>query len=451
MSEVITSKEQLICSISRGEKPFSQFGIGTEHEKFIFDSSSFRRLPYHGGGGAGICELLGLLRDGTGWAGIYEGDNIIGLRGADGGSVTLEPGGQFELSGAILGNIHQTCQEVSHHLRQVRSACQSMGAFALGMGFDPVSRRADISFMPKGRYKIMSDYMPKVGSMGLDMMLRTCTVQVNLDFFSEADMIDKMRIAIALQPFTTALFAYSPLTEGVSNGYTSYRSLAWFHTDNARCGMLPFVFDDNFGYERWVDYILDVPMYFIYRDGVYHDVSGLDFKDFMCGRLRGFEGDYPTVKDWEDHMTTAFPEVRLKSFIEMRGADGGAWCNLCALPAFWVGLLYDVESLSYLRSMISDWSVSEMEELRSLVPRTGLATEFRGRSLLSWCREILGISDLGLRNRGCVDSFGADERGFLKPLFVILDSGETMAETLMRDLRDNFGGDLRSLMLERAY
>lgn len=450
-SPIITSKRELIEDIAAGEKSRDDWGIGTEHEKFIFDASSFRRLPYRDSGGAGIFDLLKRLQVLDYWSAVYEGENIIALQGRSGDSVTLEPGGQFELSGAILSDIHATCQEASRHLHQVHNICEELGAFALGLGFDPVSRREDVSWMPKGRYQIMRNYMPKVGSMGLDMMLRTCTVQVNLDFCSEADMIDKMRIALALQPLATALFANSPFCEGRPTGYVSYRSLAWFHTDSARCGMLPFVFSDDFGYEAWVDYLLDVPMYFFYRDGVYHDVAGLSFRDFMSGGLSGHLGLRATLEDWHSHMTTVFPEVRLKRFIEMRGADGGSGDNLCALPAFWVGLLYDSEALSSVRALIADWTVEEITDLRSSVPRYGLRAGFRGGCLGDIAEDVLAIAELGLRNRGREDSLGADETIYLSSLKGLVSSGETVAERHLRDLEAKYGGDLHALMRAHIY
>ena len=304
------------------------------HEKFVYDRATHRRLPYDGT--PGIRVLLEGLQD-FGWQPVTERGNVIALTDGHGDSISLEPGGQFELSGAPLENIHQTCSEVHTHLDQVKTVCARIGADTVGLGFDPQWRRDDVSWMPKGRYKIMRDYMPKKGNHGIDMMIRTCTVQVNLDYSSEQDMIRKMRLSVAFQPLATALFANSPFTEGKPNGFLSMRSQVWADTDPDRCGMLPFVFDEDFGFERWVDYMLDVPMYFVHRGDDYIDVSGKSFRDFMAGRLEGFEGELPTMEDWSDHMTTAFPEVRLKKFIEMRGADGGPWGNLCALPAFWVG------------------------------------------------------------------------------------------------------------------
>ena len=356
--EPLTDKRTLTDYLFQGVKARDAWRIGTEHEKFAYRLSDFTPLAYDTN--PGIRQILeGLKR--FGWDSILEGSNIIALKKVDGSSVTLEPGGQLELSGAPVKTIHNTCDEVHSHLAEVKEICQEIGAGMIGIGFIPQWRRDEIHWMPKGRYKIMREYMPKKGRLGHDMMLRTSTVQVNLDFDSESDMVQKMRIAMALQPVATALFANSPFTEGKPNGFLSYRSHTWTDTDPDRSGMLPFVFDDDFGFERWVDYVLDVPMYFAYRDGDYLDVSGRSFRDFMSGKLEGFEGQYPSLRDWEDHMTTPFPEVRLKHFIEMRGADGGPWSRLCALPALWVGLLYDSVAQDAAWELIKDWTVDEMQ------------------------------------------------------------------------------------------
>ncbi|MCR9221273.1 MAG: glutamate--cysteine ligase [Alphaproteobacteria bacterium] len=431
-STPVESKRQLVDYIAAGCKPPDQWRIGTEHEKFAYDVDTLRPLPYEAEAGApSIRRLLEALA-GPDWAPVEEKGRIIALKGADGGSVTLEPGGQLELSGAALETIHQTCSEVHRHLDQVRSATEAIGAGVVGLGFNPIWAREDIPWMPKGRYKIMREYMPKKGSLGLDMMTRTCTVQVNLDFETEADMVRKMRVGLALQPLATALFANSPFTEGKPNGFLSYRSHIWTDTDPDRCGMLPFVFDEEFGFERWVDYVLDVPMYFFMRDGVFHDASGLSFRDFMRGELPGFEGERPTMTDWADHLTTVFPEVRLKKFIEMRGADGGPWGNLCALPALWVGLLYDREALDAAERLIADWSVAEITALRDQVPRTALKTPFRDGVLNDVAVDVLRIARTGLKNRARISAGNMlDETQHLKPLDSIVASGKTFAEDLL--------------------
>jgi len=444
----ITGKRQLIEYLEQGCKPRTAWRIGTEHEKFVFDLRDKRPLPYDGSPGIeGLLE--GMQR--FGWIPVSEGGKLISLRHEDGGAITLEPGGQFELSGAQLENIHQTCNEVHTHLAQVREVCGELGAGLLGHGFNPKWARADIPWMPKGRYKIMREYMPKRGTLGLDMMLRTCTVQVNLDFVSEPDMVKKMRVALALQPVATALFANSPFTEGKPNGFLSYRSHIWTDTDPDRCGMLPFVFEDGFSFERWVDYILDVPMYFVYRDGKYIDVPGRSFRDFMAGKLKGFEGQIPNMGDWTDHMTTVFPEVRLKRYIEMRGADGGPWGRLCALPALWVGLNYDDAALSAAWALCRDWTVAEMEALRRDVPKLGLKAPFRKGTLRDVARDMVAIAAEGLRRRAVPDVTDVDETPYLDELREIAETGVTPAERLLDRYRTVWGGDIDRLYEEEAY
>lgn len=432
----VENKAQLVSYLESGCKSPEKWRIGTEHEKFVYDRSNYRRLAYDGE--PGIKQLLeGLIsRD---WAPVYEGDNIVALKGNDGGSITLEPGGQLELSGAPLTTIHETCAEVHTHLADVKRVCAMIGAETVGLGFDPQWRREDISWMPKGRYQIMKNYMPKRGSMGIDMMIRTCTVQVNLDFETEIDMIRKMRVSLALQPIATALFANSPFTEGKPNGFLSYRSHCWTDTDPDRAGMLPFVFEDGFGFERWVDYILDVPMYFVHRGEDYIDVSGKSFRDFMNGTLEGFEGQLPSMGDWEDHMTTAFPEVRLKTFIEMRGADGGPWGNLCALPALWVGLLYDAQALDEAEALVSDWSIEEIAALRDNVPKMALNTPHRDGTVRDIAREMLRIARIGLVQRKYPGhKTGRDEAHYLDALDSIVASGKTFAEDLLKDYEESW-------------
>jgi len=444
----IESKAQLVAHMETGCKPPSDWRIGTEHEKFAYRQTDLRPLTYDGSPGIGVL-LRGLEQ--FGWDPILEGENVIALKHADGCSVTLEPGGQLELSGALLENIHKTCSEVNTHLDQVRQVCQQIGAGMLGMGFSPLWTRDDMPWMPKGRYKIMRAYMPTKGSMGLDMMLRTCTVQVNLDFSSERDMVRKMRAGVALQPAATALFASSPFVEGKPSRYRSHRSHTWTDTDPDRCGMLPFVFDENFGFERWVDYMLDVPMYFVYRDGQYLDASGKSFRDFMAGKLEGFEGQTPTMGDWQDHMTTVFPEVRLKTFIEMRGADGGPWKRLCALPAFWVGLLYDDQALGEVEALIADWSVAEMAALRDAVPVQALKAPFRDGTVQDLAKRLVEIALGGLERRNRLDWQGSDERQYLKDLRDIAESGRTLADEMVAAYETAWDGDLTKLYELYSY
>jgi glutamate--cysteine ligase len=444
----ITDKRQLVEYHAAGSKPLSAWRVGTEHEKFVFRKSDLKRVPYEGPDGIGAL-LRGMLR--FGWEPVLEDDNIIALENDARCSITLEPGGQFELSGAPLETIHQTCDEVHEHLRQVREVCDELGLGMIGLGFDPKSRREDVGWMPKGRYRIMRDYMPKKGGYGLDMMLRTCTVQANLDYQSEADMVKKFRVSLALQPVAAALLANSPFTEGKPNGFQSYRSFVWTDLDPDRSGMLPFVFEDGFGFERYVDYLLDVPMYFVYRDGKYIDASGQSFRDFIAGKLPALPGEIPTMTDWVDHSTTAFPEVRLKTFLEMRGADGGPWRRLCALPALWVGLLYDQGALDAAYDLIADWTEAEREAMRVEVPKMGLDTSIRSRTLRDVALEVLDMARDGLHRRARRDRAGEDETHFLDTLFSIAGSGRTPALDLLEDYEKRWGRDLTPLYTDHAY
>jgi glutamate--cysteine ligase len=445
--EPITDKRQLVEYLAAGSKPPEAWRIGTEHEKFVFRRSDLRRVPYEGKDG--IRALLeGLTR--FGWTPVLEDGKPIAL--AQGQcSISLEPGGQFELSGAPLETVHQTCAEVGTHLKQVREIAGELGIGMLGLGFDPKWRRADVPWMPKGRYAIMRDYMPKRGTMGHDMMLRTCTVQVNLDFSSEADMVTKFRVGLALQPVATALFAASPFVEGKPSGYLSYRSHVWTDVDPDRSGILPFVFEKGFGFENYVDYLLDMPMYFVYREGRYIDASGQSFRDFIAGKLPALPGEVARMGDWVDHLTTAFPEVRLKRFLEMRGADGGPWARLCALPALWVGLYYDQTSLDAAASTIADWTPAEHQALRDLVPRLGLKTPFRGRTLREVALDVLALSRAGLQRRARQDNCGENETHYLNPLFAIADSGRTPAEDLLKDFETRWHGNVDPIFTEHAY
>ena len=445
--EPITDKRQLVEYLAAGSKPGNQWRIGTEHEKFAFNLKDLRTLPYDGP--AGIRAMLeGLTR--FGWVPVLENGNPIAL-GKDACSVTLEPGGQFELSGAPLANLHETCSEVNDHLDQVKQVGAELGTGMLGMGFNPKWARADQPWMPKGRYKIMRDYMPKKGKLGIDMMIRTCTVQVNLDFADEADMVKKMRVAIALQPVATALFADSPFTEGKPNSFMSYRSQIWTDTDPDRCGMLPFVFDPGYGFERYVEWMLDVPMYFVYRDGKYVDCSGQSFRDFLKGRLPALPGEIPGMGDWVDHLTTAFPEVRLKRFLEMRGADSGPWQRLCALPALWVGLLYDAAALDAAWDLCKDWSLAEREQLRGDVPRAALRAQVRKRSVQDLAKDVLAIARAGLQRRAILDAKGRDESRFLDILDAIAASGRCPAEDKLALFNGRWQGSVDPVFTEFAY
>jgi len=443
----IESKAQLIEDLESACTPRDKWLIGTEHEKFAFRLSDNTRLPYEGPDGIG--EILSRLER-FGWEPIQEQGKTIALS-MNGCAITLEPGGQFELSGAPLETIHQTCDEVHTHLAQVKEVGDELGTGMLGLGFDPSWRRDQVSWMPKGRYAIMNREMQRVGNLGLDMMLRTCTVQTNLDFSDEADMVEKYRISLALQPVATALFANSPFKEGKPSGFLSLRSNVWTDTDPSRCGMLPFVFEQGYGFERHVDYILDVPMYFVYRDGIYHDVAGKSFRDFMAGKLEGFEGEIPHMGDWTDHMTTNFPEVRLKKYLEMRGTDGGPWRSLCALPAYWVGLLYDSDAQSAAWDMIKDWSIEEQARMRDDVPAQGLKTPFRGGTVQDLAKQSLEIASAGLKRRARKDAAGNDESGFLDTLRGIAETGRTPAEELLDAYANRWDGSVDPVYQEMRY
>ncbi len=445
--EPVTSKDQLVQYHAVGCKPRADWRIGTEHEKFAFNLEDLRPLPYEGP--SSIRAMLeGLTR--FGWTPVTENGLPVALtRG--GASITLEPGGQIELSGETLENLHETCIEVHQHLTQVKEVAAEIGAGFLGIGFNPKWRREDMPWMPKDRYGIMRAYMPTKGGHGIDMMIRTTTIQVNLDFESEADMVEKFRIGLALQPVVTAMFANSPFVEGKPSGYLSYRSFVWTDTDPDRCGILPFVFDDGFGFERYVDYMLDVPMYFVYRDGRYIDASGQSFRDFLAGRLPALPGEIPTMGDWADHLTTVFPEVRLKRYLEMRGADGGPWRRICALPAFWVGLLYDAQSQAAAAALVADWTARDHQGLRAEVPRNALKTDFRGRPLIELARAVVAIARAGLARRARRDGAGADEVHHLDTLEEILDRELTPAEVKLANYEGRWKGDADPIYREYAY
>lgn len=445
---VIESRDQLIAHFAGGEKPAERWRIGTEHEKFVYAADDHHAPSYDEA--AGIRALLGELEQ-HGWRPVTEGGNVIAMTGAD-GSISLEPAGQFELSGAPLDNLHQTCAETGRHLEQVKGAGEKLGIGFLGLGMWPDKTRAELPIMPKGRYAIMLRHMPRVGTMGLDMMLRTCTIQVNLDYASEADMAKKFRVGLALQPLATALFANSPFTEGKPNGFLSYRSHIWSDTDPQRTGMLPFVFEDGFGYERYADYMLDVPMYFVYRDGRYIDAAGLSFRDFLRGELSVLPGEKPTIEDWNDHLSTAFPEVRLKTFLEMRGADGGPWNRICALPAFWVGLLYDGGALDAAWDVVKHWTLDERQALRDAVPRLGLAAPIPGGGTLGdIAGRVVEIAHAGLKARARTNAAGDDETGFLDPLREIARSGKVPAELLLDRYHGAWAGDVSRVYAEASF
>ena len=443
-------KHDLLNWFKSGEKPKKNWKIGTEHEKFVFHEKSFNRVGYFGK--TGVSELLNKLAEKNNWEKILENNNTIALKDHTGASISLEPGGQLELSGKPLEDLHQTCKETGLHLKMMKDVMRELGLSMIGLGYDPKWTRADQNWMPKGRYEIMKNYMPKVGKLGLDMMLRTCTIQVNLDYLSEKDMVQKFQISLALQSVATALFANSPFIEGKTSGYLSSRAMVWTDTDPDRTGVPGIVFDSNFGYESWLDYILRVPMYFVYRDGKYIDVSGKSFIDFMHGRLKGFEGEYPTIKDWEDHITVAFPEVRLKQYLEMRGADGGPWNIICALPALWVGLLYDDQSQFEAYDLAKPlMDVGILEGGRVSAATLGLSGKIGGISIEDLAAEMLKISSSGLKRRNKIDYKGIDERQFLDPLFHILQNKETGAEKLIKKYESSWNKDINRIFIENSF
>ncbi|HLH94302.1 MAG TPA: glutamate--cysteine ligase [Xanthobacteraceae bacterium] len=446
----IETRQDLIAWFEAGIKPKSQFRLGTEHEKFAFTIEGRRPVPYDGR--RSIRSLLEGMQHLLGWEPIIEEGNIIGLLDVTGGgAISLEPGGQFELSGAPVETVHQTSAELMAHRAQVKEVARPLGIGFLGIGMTPNWSRADMPMMPKGRYRIMTAYMPKVGKLGLDMMYRTCTVQTNLDFSSEADMVKKLRVSLALQPVATAMFANSPFTEGKPNGFLSFRSQIWRDTDADRSGMLPWAFEPGMGFERWVDYALDVPMYFIKHGARYVDVSGQSFRDLMAGKLAGMPGVRATISDWANHISTIFPEARLKRYLEMRGADSGPWRWLPALPAFWVGLLYDDDVLDAAWDLVKDWSAEERQRLRNEVPKLGFKAAIRGRSVRELAKAALSLSERGLQRRQRLDGNGHDETRYLRPLQEFVARGITPAEELLEKYHGPWNGSVDQIFAEYAY
>jgi glutamate--cysteine ligase len=446
----IETRDELVAWLAHGAKPKEDFRIGTEHEKIPFTLSDHAPVPYEGK--RGIRALLEGMRMLLGWEPIMEGDAIIGLTSVIGtAAITLEPGGQFELSGAAVETVHETASEIHAHLAQLGEIARPLGLGFLGLGMSPKWSRAETPTMPKGRYRIMTEYMPKVGRLGLDMMYRTCTVQTNLDFSSEADMVKKLRVGLALQPVATALFANSPFTEGKLNGYLSFRSEIWRDTDPDRTGMLPWAFEPGMGFERWVDFALDVPMYFIKRGDRYIDVAGCSFRDLMAGKLPQVPGERATLSDWSNHLTTIFPEVRLKRYLEMRGADSGPRRRIASLPAFWVGLLYDDASLDAAWDLAKGWSAEERQTLRDDVPKLGLKASIRGRSVRELADDCLGIAHKGLARRARLDIGGRDESRHLETLDDIVGRGVTPAEDLIEKFKGPWAGSVEPVFAEQAY
>jgi glutamate--cysteine ligase len=446
----IETRDELVAWFAEGCKPKADYRIGTEHEKFAFTVEGHRPVPYEGR--RSIRALLEGMQLLLGWEPIMENGNIIGMFDVTGGgAISLEPGGQFELSGAPVENVHQTCTELMAHLAQLREVARPLGIGFLGLGMTPDWSRADMPTMPKGRYRIMTAYMPKVGKLGLDMMYRTCTVQTNLDFSSEADMVRKLRVSLALQPVVTAMFANSPFTEGKPNGFMSFRSEIWRDTDPDRSGMLPWAFEPGMGFERYVDYALDVPMYFVKRGDRYIDVAGQSFRDLLAGKLPGLPGERATLSDWANHVSTIFPEVRLKRYLEMRGADGGPWRRLPAFAAYWVGLLYDEAALDAAWDLVRDWTAEERQKLRDEVPRQGFKASIRQWSVLNLAKETLKLAEQGLARRRKHDRAGHDEARYLRPIQEFVARGITPAEELLEKFHGPWKGSVDPIYKEYAY
>lgn len=446
----IGARSELVEWIAAGEKPPETWRLGTEHEKVPFYKNDATPVPY--GGDRGIQALLEGLGSRTGWEPIIEDGHPIGLADeVGGGAISLEPGGQFELSGAPLKTLHDTARETAQHLNDVKAVGEKLGIGFLTLGMSPLWTRAETPVMPKARYRIMTNYMPKVGSLGLDMMYRTSTVQVNMDYASEADMVKKMRVSLALQPIATAIFANSPFTDGKPNGFLSMRSQIWRDTDRDRTGMMAFAFEDGFGYEAYVDWALDVPMYFVKRDATYHDVAGASFRDLFAGRLAQLPGERATRSDWANHVSTLFPEVRLKRYLEMRGADVGGLDHIVALSAFWTGLLYDETALDGAWDLVKNWSAGEREQLRADVPTLALKANVAGRSVQDIARDALALSRAGLERRAYLDEAGRDETRHLAYAEEIVSSGRTMAERLLERYHGAWGGSVRPAFTECVF
>ncbi|MDP3263536.1 MAG: glutamate--cysteine ligase [Tabrizicola sp.] len=429
----IESFAQLAAYMASGSKPKDQWRIGTEHEKFGWLTDTRAPLPY--AGARSISVLFDELATRYGWEPVREGNNVIGMT-RNGANISLEPGGQFELSGAPLVSIHDIEAETREHLDEVKSIADPLGIKFMGIGAAPVWSHSEMPVMPKGRYRLMTDYMGRVGTHGTQMMYRTSTVQVNLDYASEADMVKKLRVALALQPVATALFASSPFFDGKVNGHKSWRSRIWRGLDDSRTGMLPFAFEDGMGFQRYIDWVLDVPMYFVYRDGKYINALGQSFRDFLAGKLPALPGEKPTLSDFADHMTTVFPEARVKKYIEMRGADCGDFAHVVGLPAFWVGLMYDQGALDAAWDLVKGLDTETREGLRVAASVAGLQGEAGGVKLIDLARASVALSQAGLAARGL------GEERHLAPLVEHVATGEVQADRWLQLYHGAWGGDL---------
>lgn len=446
MTTSLTSAD-LAAWFAQGSKPREQWRIGTEHEKIGFCMDTLKPIPYDGE--RSIRRLLEML-SGGGWEPVYEDDNIIALKNGM-ASITLEPGGQLELSGEPLDSIHKTCAEATTHLNLLKIITNELRIGFLGLGYQPKWKRDEIPWMPKMRYRIMQRYMPEVGSGGLDMMLRTATVQANLDFDSEADMARKMRVALCLQPLVTALYAASPFEDGRPSGYLSRRAACWLDTDARRTGIPACVFDDDFGFAAYTEWALDAPMYFIIRNGHYIDCAGGSFREFMAGRLPQCPGELPDLADWELHISTLFPDVRLKQYLEMRGADAGPRAWICSLPALWKGLLYDPLALDHAWAMIRDWTHTEVCQLRQDVPCSGFSAPFRETTVLRLCADMIEIAQAGLERLNILDEHGNNESRHLRPLFDTVASGQTQAEKWLAAWHGEWNRNIDRIFFESMH
>jgi glutamate--cysteine ligase len=433
------TKLDLVDFFKKACKPRDKWRIGTEHEKIGFRLRDKKRLSYEE-----IRTLLNALAEKFGWEKSYENDNLIALK-KSGASITLEPGGQLELSGAPVSTLHETMEELKGHLDEVKEVCKDLGAGFLAIGFDPKWSSEEAPVMPKERLKIADEYITNQGGHGGEVMYETCTVQVNLDYESEQDMVNKMRVGLALQPIATALFANSPFKDGKPSGFLSYRSLTWTDTDPERTGILPFAFDDDFGFEKFVDYALDVPMYYVQKGKDYKKAGGLDFKDFMAGKLAPVPGQFPTINDWVNQLNSILPEVRLKNIVEMRGSDNGTAEQIVAQSALWVGLLYDDKSLQSAMKLISDWTAEERQKLRDQVPKTGLRTPFRNGTVQDIAKEVVNLAKEGLERRG------HREEKFVEGLEEIARTGKSPADILLEKYHNEWDQQVDKIYEEYCY
>lgn len=431
LDAVVTRRDPLIAYFATGAKPRSEWRIGTEYEKVAVERKTGRAARYFGRNG--IEELLRRLADRYGWTPRSEGDHVIALQG-ERATITLEPGAQVELSGEPCESIHCAHAELTEHVSQIVSVGEEIGIAFLGLGMQPLSPVEDIEWVPKARYGIMGPYMQKVGTLGHRMMKQTATVQTNIDFSDERDAMEKMRVTMGLSPILTAMFANSPICDGRLNGYMSFRQHVWTDTDRDRCGLLPFVFSRDAGFEDYADWALGVPMYFIRRDDRFVDLSGLPFREFL---KKGAAGHHATLADWQLHLTTLFPEVRLKTYIEVRSVDSQPPERMLALPALMKGVLYDADCLLGAWDLVKGWSFGERLDLYDASHRDALMARVRGVRLLDLARELCAIARVGLRRQNLRNGRGEDETVYLNGIERQLESGVSPA----RVIADRWAGE----------